>query len=216
MLWRMHYPADSSINWVIYSGMCYHLKCCRLFVVLKPSLQASLGHALARSRQSLQPHTRKQYERQFRLYLAFVISRGLTVLDQVTSVLFLEFLATNALSQRVIVNYVSALKFAFDSYGWCTTVFESPLIRRMLRGIKFSISKQPSPKVSSRFTRFVISPYCVTHSITLLLIGWHSCWGFMGSCVYPMWPLHLPNPSPPINTFKDKMWSWLPLACILT
>ena len=143
----MHYPADSSINWVSYSGMCYHLKCCYLFVVLKPSLQASLGHALARSRQSLQPHTRKQYERQFRLYLAFVISRGLTILDPVTSVLlFLEFLATNALSQRVIVNYVSALKFAFDSYGWCTTVFESPLIRRMLRGIKFSICKQPSPK----------------------------------------------------------------------
>ena len=143
----MHYPANSFINWVIYSGTFYHLKCCYLFVVLKPSLQASLDHALARSRHSLQPHTRKQYERQFRLYLAFVISRGLTVLDEVTTVLlFLEFLATNGLSSRVIVNYVSALKFAFDSYGWSTMVFESPVIRWMLRGIKFSISKQPSPK----------------------------------------------------------------------
>ena len=37
--------------------------------------------------------------------------------------LFLEFLASNGMTFRVINNYVSALKFAFATYGWDLGVF---------------------------------------------------------------------------------------------
>ena len=144
---RMHYPAGSLRVYETLSGTTCHLRCYLLFVGLNPILRESLGLALDRSRLTLQPHTRNQYQRQFKLYLAFVISRGLTVLDDATSVLlFLKFLAFNGLSYRVINNYVSALKFFFESYTWTLQVFESHLIRRMLRGIKLSVYKQPTPK----------------------------------------------------------------------
>ena len=76
-----------------------------------------------------------------------MISRDLTVLDNVTTILlFLEFLANSGLSSRVIHNYVSALKFLFDSYAWSTAVVDSSLIKRTLRGIKFLIRRDPIPK----------------------------------------------------------------------
>ena len=43
-------------------------------------------------------------------------------------------------------NYVSALKFSFETYTWSLQVFESHLIRRLLRGIKSLVHKQPTPK----------------------------------------------------------------------
>ena len=60
--------------------------------------------------------------------------------------LFLEFLASNSLSHRVILNYVSALKFAFTSYGWNSEIFSHPLVVRLLRGIALSVHTSPSPK----------------------------------------------------------------------
>ena len=59
---------------------------------------------------------------------------------------FLEFLAANSLSFRVILNYLSALKHYFARYSWDHQSIESPLISRMIRGIKLSIHKQPSPR----------------------------------------------------------------------
>ena len=52
---------------------------------------------------------------------------------------FLEFLAANTLSFRVLMNYVSALKYMFARYAWSMDVFEKPIVKRMLRGINYSV-----------------------------------------------------------------------------
>ena len=97
--------------------------------------------------QGIRKHTSSQYERQFRLFLAFTLSRRITQMDSVSTLLvFLEFLASNAMTYRVVMNYVSALKYMFGKYGWSMHVFESPLVKRMLKGINYTVHTQPSPK----------------------------------------------------------------------
>ena len=96
---------------------------------------------------ALHPHTRVQYQRQFKLFLAFAISRHFTVLDQVPVLLvFIEFLVAHTLSHRVILNYISALKYMFARYGWNSEIFQAPLIQRMLQGIRLTTRQVISPK----------------------------------------------------------------------
>ena len=61
--------------------------------------------------------------------------------------MFLEFLASNALSHCVILNYISALKYMFSRYGWQSNALEAPLVRRMFDGIKLSTRNVTAPKV---------------------------------------------------------------------
>ena len=63
-----------------------------------------------------------------------------------TILVFIEFLAANALTYRGIVNYVSALKCMFGKYGWSTQAFESPLVKLILRGVNYTVHTTPSPK----------------------------------------------------------------------
>ena len=60
--------------------------------------------------------------------------------------LFLEFLAAQSMSSRVICNYISALKHYFLRYSWRAYVLEANVITNMLRGIKLSVYKPPTPK----------------------------------------------------------------------
>ena len=107
----------------------------------------SLESALTLAGTAIRPHTETQYLRQFKLYLAFVISRDLRICDSYGCImLFLEFLASNGMTFRVVNNYVSALKFAFATYGWDQNVFDCAWVRRLLRGIKYSCHRQPTPK----------------------------------------------------------------------
>ena len=94
------------------------------------------------------PYTRAQYLRQFKLYLAFPISRDLRICDSSACVMrFLEFLASNGMTFRVVNNYVSALKFAFaTTYGWNQGVFDCAWVKRLLRGIKYSCHRQSTSK----------------------------------------------------------------------
>ena len=96
---------------------------------------------------ALRPHPRAQYRRQFRLYLAFTMSRQISQCDAIpTILLFLEFLASHTLSHHVILNYVSAHKFMFTRYGWQHQALDSPIVRRMLDGIKLTVRHIPLPK----------------------------------------------------------------------
>ena len=45
-----------------------------------------------------------------------------------------------------VMNYVSALKYMFAKYAWSLDVFEKPMVKRMLRGINYTVRSQPSPK----------------------------------------------------------------------
>ena len=101
-----------------------------------PLLQA----AMTRGQQGLRPHTVYQYQRQFKLFLAFVISHHICELDCISTIMvFLEFLAANAMSFRVVMNSVFALKYMFARYSWPVAVFE-----RMLKGISYTVRSQPS------------------------------------------------------------------------
>ena len=74
---------------------------------------------------------------------------------------FLEFLATNAMSFRVVMNYVSALKYMFARYAWSVTVFDDPMVKRMLNGISYTVCPQPSPKgLFTLIQIHEISPLC--------------------------------------------------------
>ena len=120
-----------------------------MFVILGISKQWSnaVESALTLARTAIRPHTRSQYLRQFKLYLAFVISHDLKVCDSYGCImLFLEFLASNGMTYRVVNNYVSALRFAFATYGWDENVFQCAWVKRLLKGIKHSCHRQPTPK----------------------------------------------------------------------
>ena len=60
--------------------------------------------------------------------------------------MFLDFLTSNTLSFRVVMNYVSALKYMFAKYVWSLDVFEKPVVKRKLIGINYTVRSQPSPK----------------------------------------------------------------------
>ena len=60
--------------------------------------------------------------------------------------MFLEFLAANGLSHRVVLNYISAFKYMFVRYGWQVITLEASLVKHMLDGIKLSIRHVPIPK----------------------------------------------------------------------
>ena len=106
-----------------------------------------LQQAMGTVHQGLRPHTRAQYNRQFKLFLSFVLFHKCTQLDAQSTVLcFLQFLAGNNLSFRIISNYISAMKHFFMRYKWNERVFEDVLVKRLLRGIQYSSVQKPRPK----------------------------------------------------------------------
>ena len=118
-----------------------------IIVGLPSHVHPLLCEAIARGQLGLRPHTLYQYKKQFNLFLAFVISHDICTLDCVSTIIvFLEFLTANALSFRVVMNYVSALKYMFAKYAWSIEVFEQPIVKRMLKGINYTVRSQPSPK----------------------------------------------------------------------
>ena len=95
----------------------------------------------------LRHHTRSQYIRQFKLFLAFITTQAFEVFDaSATLMCFLQFLALNSLSFRVINNYMSAPKFYFARCQSDVSVFENSMVKRMLRGIQYSCVATPTPK----------------------------------------------------------------------
>ena len=75
-----------------------------------------------------------------------MLSRQITQFDHLSTILvFLEFLVANALSDRVM-NYVLALNYTFGSYGWSIQVFYSPLVKRLLKGVNYTVQSIPNPK----------------------------------------------------------------------
>ena len=106
-----------------------------------------LSAAVERLTAALRPQTRIQYLHQFKLFLAFVIYSGAQLLsNRSTIITFLEFLTRNALSYRFIMNYVSVLKFHFCHYQIPTAVFEDYFVKRLLRGIQYSVPLVVRPK----------------------------------------------------------------------
>ena len=90
-----------------------------------------LTQVMVTVQQGLCPHTRSQYVRQFKLFLAFAIVQAFKTLDSTPTLMcFLQFLASNSLSFRVINNYLSTLKFYFARYQWNISVFEDSMVKK--------------------------------------------------------------------------------------
>ena len=119
--------------------------CC--FLDIPNALGRWFYQAMGTVQKGFRPHTRAQYIKQFKLFVAFMLQYKCKKWDSVSSVLcFLEFLAANALTFRVINNYMSALKHHFARYSWGIDVFESPLVRKFLRGLQYTVPPNPQPK----------------------------------------------------------------------
>ena len=135
------------------------------FIISGLSQQAGslMQAAMKRLDQGLRPHTTMQYVRQFKVFLAFVLHSKLESLVSVqTILLFIELLASNALSYHVIMNYVSALKHKFKRYGWSCASFSHPLVLRLLKGSIIPLGQIPSQKAYSRSVRLEKFPHYVS------------------------------------------------------
>ena len=55
---------------------------------------------------------------------------------------FIEFLAANALTFEIVMNFVSALKCMFGMYGW----LDKPFVKHLLKGINYTAHAPPSPR----------------------------------------------------------------------
>ena len=118
-----------------------------MFVGVTSNAKELLSAAVERLTAALRPQTRIQYLRQFKVFMAFTIYTGTQSLNSRSTIItFLEFLARNALSYRVIMNYVSALKFHFCHYQIPTGVFEDYFVKRLLRGIQYSVPLVVRPR----------------------------------------------------------------------
>ena len=85
-----------------------------------------------------------------------------------TVLLFIELLASNVLSYRVFMNYISALKYMFRRYGWSCASFSHPLVLRLLKGVNYSVIPNPRPKGIFTFNQIrEISSLCELFESTL-------------------------------------------------
>ena len=57
---------------------------------------------------------------------------------------FLEYLFTNQISYKVMLNYMSSLKSVAKTYHWDTAPLESPLVGAYLRSIKINFTYSPT------------------------------------------------------------------------
>ena len=110
----MHCLGVNMINLEKLHGMLSLMICLLFFLGIPNTMGMWFHQAMATVQKGLRPHTRAQYVRQFKLFVAFMLQFRCKEWDSVSSVLcFLEFPAGNALSFRVVNNYVSALNWKF-------------------------------------------------------------------------------------------------------
>ena len=79
--------------------------------------------------------------------MAFVkATRVQTLSSRSTIITFLEFLTRNSLLYGVIMHYVSAFKFYFCQYQISTAIFEDHFVKKLMRGIQYSVHPAVVPK----------------------------------------------------------------------
>ena len=79
--------------------------------------------------------------------MAFVLHSKLDSWDGVqTLLMFIELLASNALSYHMVMNYISALKYMFHRYGWLCASLSHLLVLQLLKSVNYSVRPNPKPK----------------------------------------------------------------------
>ena len=103
--------------------------------------------AIQRTRTAYRPSTRRAHNTHIRTYFSFLMFMSLPLDLSVKSLLaFLEYLHSNSLSSKVILNYLSSLKFAARQYNWDLGIFSHHLILAYTRSISINPSFNPTPR----------------------------------------------------------------------
>ena len=106
-----------------------------------------LRAALSRTKTAYRPATRTAHLTHVKTYLAFTVFMDLPVEPSVHSVLaFLEYLYTNSVSHKVMLNYVSSIRKAAVKYKWQPEVLSHRLITDYLRSISINTRFAPTPR----------------------------------------------------------------------
>ena len=106
---------------------------------LNLSSSALLYSALQRTKSAYRPSTKNAHLTHLRTYLSFIIFMQLPPEPSVHSLLaFLEYLHTNLISHKLILNYLSSLKKASIKYSWNASPFSHRLITEYLRSISIN------------------------------------------------------------------------------
>ena len=96
---------------------------------------------------SYRPSTASAHSRHFRTFLAFMIFMQLPITISVHNILiFLEYLYNNALSPKVIKNYLSSISAVTSFYHLDTRPLSHPSISRFLRSISINSPFSPTPR----------------------------------------------------------------------
>ena len=122
-----------------------------------------LRSALTRARTAYRPSTMNAHHLHIRTYLAFVVFMDLPVELHVHSILaFLEYLHTNSISYKVLLNYISSLKRAALKYNWHPEVLSHRLVLDYIRSISINSTFTPTPRgIFDISTLALISRTCV-------------------------------------------------------
>ena len=121
-----------------------------------------LREALTRTRTAYRPSTKSAHLTHVRTYLAFTIFMELPVELNIHSILaFLEYLYTNSVSHKVMLNYVSSIKKAAIKYQWHPEVLSHRLVSEYLRSISINTRFAPTPRgIFDLTTLALISQAC--------------------------------------------------------
>ena len=101
--------------------------------------------AWARLQLSYCPATKRNYDRMFLDFLAFLVSTGLS-LNQVNNwqlLIFMEYLHENQHSPSNIVNYLAAIRAKFILYGLSTVMFKDERMQLYIKSLKINRQLKP-------------------------------------------------------------------------
>ena len=102
--------------------------------------------ALHRIKTAYRPSPRAAHRVHF-TYLSFPVFMNLSLQFTVRSILtFLEYLFTNHISCRLILNYISSLKSVTRTYHWDITPLSNPLVLSYLRVVRINSTFAPTPR----------------------------------------------------------------------
>ena len=101
--------------------------------------------AWARLQFAYRPATKKNYDRMFFDFMAFLVSTGLSI-NQVTNwqlLIFMEYLHENHHSSLNIANYLAAIRANFILYGLPTAMFKDERIQMYIKSLKINRQLKP-------------------------------------------------------------------------
>ena len=116
------------------------------------------------------PSTTAAHNTHFRTFLAYLIFMGLPIKINTYNVLtFIEYLHSNALSHKVISNYVSSLVTMAHKYGIEHSALRDSCVIRLLRSISINTKFSPTPRgIFDPKTLYLLSMSCDILSDPLL------------------------------------------------